>query len=323
VNEVPGPPHWIDSKRLEGERRRLPDSSFRRLFLNQWTASEDRLASEDDLAACVTLDGPQEPRAGVRYVIGLDIGLTSDATVATVCHAETITGSEHPRVVVDRIQAWKGSRVTPVQLSVVEEWVEEVSRRYGLARARFDPYQAIHLSQRLKKVGIPVGEFTFSAASVGKLAMTLLQLIREHALALPSDADLLDELRNVRLRESSPGVFRLDHDRNRHDDRAVALALAATWLVERPTPQPMRTSSPFHSSRLRATQTAPGPGTRHCECAHERTDSFHVFVDTGREQVASRTRPAIPGLARIAASSGLPRTTKTREERNGTEAQAR
>ena len=46
-------------------------------------------------------------------------------------------------------------------------------------------------------------------------ARLALQLIREHALALPDDPDLLDELRNVRLREASPGVFRLDHDRGR------------------------------------------------------------------------------------------------------------
>ena len=85
-------------------------------------------------------------------------------------------------------------------------------------------------------------EFTFTAATVGRLATTLLQLIREHALALPDDPDLIDELRNVRLRETSPGVYRLDHDRNRHDDRAVALALAASYLVSTATAQPIRVS---------------------------------------------------------------------------------
>jgi len=45
---------------------------------------------------------------------------------------------------------------------------------------------------------------------------------------------LLDELAHVRLRESSPGVYRLDHDSGRHDDRAVALALAVTTLLQDP-----------------------------------------------------------------------------------------
>lgn len=248
VHEVPGPAPWIDEKRLAGEKRRLPESLYRRLFLNEWTASDDRLADEGDLAACTVLDGPLEPKRGVQYVIGLDIGLKNDATVAAVCHAEKIPGAEHPRVVLDRMGYWKGSRLRPLQLSVVETWVEEVARRYGRARARFDPYQAIHLAQRLKARGISVQEFTFGPASVGKLATVLLQLIREHALALPDDPDLIDELRNVRVRESSPGVFRMDHDRGRHDDRAIALALAASLLVEKGTPRRMRTFSAFNSS---------------------------------------------------------------------------
>lgn len=50
---------------------------------------------------------------------------------------------------------------------------------------------------------------------------------------LPDDPELLEELSNVRLRETSPGVLRMDHDRDRHDDRAIALALAAHRLLER------------------------------------------------------------------------------------------
>lgn len=246
VNEVPGPSHWLDPERLEGERRRLPESSYRRLFLNEWAASEDRLADEDDLLACITIeDYPLDPRPGVRYVIGLDIGLKHDSTVAAVCHAEPVPGAEHPRVVLDRMHVWTPSRLRPVRLSVVETWVEEAARRYRGARVRFDPYQAVHLAQRLKRRGIPTEEFTFSQASVGKLATLLLQLVRDRSLALPDDAELIDELRNVRLREPSPGVYRLDHDRNRHDDRAVALALAASWLAERSPARRGRTASPF------------------------------------------------------------------------------
>ena len=148
----------------------------------------------------------------MRYVIGLDIGVKHDATVAAICHAEHVPGQEHPRVVLDRMQVWTPSRLRPVRLQVVEEWVEEAARRYNRARVRFDPYQALHIAQRLKRRGITVQEFTFSASSVGKLATTLLQLIRERSLALPDDPELLDELRNVRLKETSPGVFRLDHD---------------------------------------------------------------------------------------------------------------
>lgn len=39
----------------------------------------------------------------------------------------------------------------------------------------------------------------------------------------------------MRLRESSPSVFRLDHDSGRHDDQAVALALAVVTLLAEPS----------------------------------------------------------------------------------------
>jgi phage terminase large subunit-like protein len=261
VHEVPGPPHWIDAKRLEGERRRLPESSFRRLFLNEWTSSEDRLADEEDLAACVDDEAAHAvPKAGTRYVLAVDIGVKHDATAAIIAHAERIPGAEFPRVVVDRVQTWVPSRLRPVKLSVVEAWVEEYARRYR-APVRFDPSQALHMMQRLKRAGVRCQEFTFSASSVAKIAVTLLTVIREHALALPDDPDLLDELRNVRLRESSPGVYRLDHDRNRHDDRAVALALAASYLVERPTAiAPLRGLTSFSRREERARAAASRSG---------------------------------------------------------------
>ena len=87
--------------------------------------------------------------------------------------------------------------------------------------------------QRLRSRGIQVEEFTFSSASVGRLASTLHMLLRNRRLALPDDPELLEELANVRLRETSPGVLRMDHDPDKHDDRAIALALAAHRLLER------------------------------------------------------------------------------------------
>jgi phage FluMu gp28-like protein len=82
---------------------------------------------------------------------------------------------------------------------------------------------------------VEVQEFTFSSASVGRLASTLHLPLRNRNLRLPRDEELLDELANVRLRETSPGVLRMDHDPDRHDDRAIAVALAATALLQRPS----------------------------------------------------------------------------------------
>ena len=141
------------------------------------------------------------------------------------------------RVPLDRMQVWKGTAKRPVQLSEVEDWLLESAQFYRPLRVVFDPYQAVGLAQRLRQHGVAMEEFTFSQSSVGKLASTLHVAIREHQVALPDDPELLEELANVRLREVSTGVMRMDHDSDKHDDRAIALALAVEKLMTTNPPQ--------------------------------------------------------------------------------------
>lgn len=248
VHEVEGPPPWTPPERLAERRAAMAESRYRQLYENEWVEAEDRLTSRDDLVACVVLDGPLPPESGMQYVIGLDVGLKNDRTVAAVCHVDVERREWAERseqgwqqrstpvaatVVLDRMQTWHGRPGAPVELQRVEEWLAEASRTYRGARVVYDPFQAIGSMQRLRSRGIQVEEFTFSSSSVGRLASTLHMLLRNRRLALPDDPELLDELANVRLRETSPGVLRMDHDPDKHDDRAIALALAAHRLLER------------------------------------------------------------------------------------------
>ena len=121
-----------------------------------------------------------------------------------------------------------------MKLDDVETAVLEASHRYNRAEVRLDPWQAVGLGQRLSSKGVRIDEYAFGAQSVGRLASTLHMLLRDRRLLLFDDTELLDELANVRLRETSPGVLRMDHDPDRHDDRAIALSLAALALVENP-----------------------------------------------------------------------------------------
>jgi len=232
VSEVAGPLPWIDPAELEAQRPLLRDSEFARLHLNQWTQSEDRLVSAEDLQAAAVLDGTQAPQPGVRYVVTLDVGITNDACVAVVAHAERV--SDEPgaprRVIVDRIARWRGSKRRPVALSEVEQWIETASGEYNGAPVHADPYQAVGLLQRIKARGVRASEFTFTAQSVGRVANALHLALRNRLILLPDDEDLLAELGRVRLRESSPGAVRLDHDSGEHDDQAVCIGIAVAVL---------------------------------------------------------------------------------------------
>ena len=241
VHEIPGPLEWLSAEDLEEQRRLLLPSEYARRHDNLWTASEDRLASVDDLRECVTHDGPLPARDGTTYIAGLDLGVKRDSTVLAICHAEG--RGDDRRVVVDRVQAWTPTKTQPVDLAVVEEGVRTAAREYRHCRIVCDPWQALLLCRNLRATGVAVDEFAFSASSVGRIALNLFNLLRDRRIGLPDDPELLDELANVRLRQTSPGVVRLDHDSDRHDDRAVAVALAAYQLADRGPTGPSTTSA--------------------------------------------------------------------------------
>lgn len=227
VSEEHGPAPWQDPAELEEEKRRLPVSSWRRLFLNEWAAGEDRLLDHEDVRACVTVDGDQEWQPGLRYAVGVDLAIRNDRAVVATVHLVD------DRVVVDRLDVFKPSKGRDVDLEQVEGCVQARCEEYG-APAVFDPAMAWQMMTRLRRRGLRVVEFTFTAASNSARTLTLLRLVRERRLAIPDHADLVDELVNLRVRETSPGVYRHDHDPSRHDDIATAVSLGAQHLVTGP-----------------------------------------------------------------------------------------
>lgn len=232
VHEVEGPAPWITPADLAEQEALLLPSVYARLWLNRWTEPEDRVSTLSDIEACVAHDGPLGPTPGRRAVVGLDVGLTNDRTVVATCS----TARGEP-IRLDRLDVFQGRKDHKVDLQVVEDLVLECANRWR-ARVVLDPFQAVALAQRLRRKHVKVDEFTFTSASANKLAVGLFRLLKERRLDLPDDRDLIDELATVKLVERAPGVYRLDHEAGRHDDRAIALALAATAVADEPERRP-------------------------------------------------------------------------------------
>lgn len=230
VAETRGPAPWMSTEELESERRRLPASTFARLFENEWAQSEDRLFDPDDVRACALLAGGLDPTPGERYAIGVDLALRNDRAAVATCHAER-DGDERV-IVCDQLDVFTPSRGRDIDMRQVEDLVLARAMTYGRAAAVFDPAQAWQMMQSLRRRGLRVIEHTFSASSNSRRALALLQLVRERRLKIPDDPELIDELVNLRLVERAPGVYRHDHDVGKHDDRATALGLAALHLLE-------------------------------------------------------------------------------------------
>ena len=230
--ETPGPLPWLSPEDLDEQRSLLTASAYARLHENRWVAGEDRLTTPEQVRACIGHTGPVPPHRGVRYVHGLDVGLVNDRTVLTIAHRER--RDDAVVVVVDHQEVWQGSKERPVDLGDVEAYCRESLRTYP-GRLIFDPWQSVHLTQRLRSRGVSVEPFTFSSASVGRLALTLYRLLRDRLLDLPDDDDLTAELSSVVLRESQPGSYRIDTTGQGHDDRVISLALCAQRLASQGT----------------------------------------------------------------------------------------
>jgi hypothetical protein len=233
TSNVPGPSPWWSDADIEAAREQLLPAEFRRLILNEWAEADDSLATVDDVAACVGSFTVLEPRRGARYVMALDVGTRRDATALAVTHLEpSPTGR---RVVVDRVMRWTGSRLHPVSLSDVETALLAVWRNYGRPKLIYDRMQAEQLTERLRHAGVRCDEFVFSSAGVNRLARSLFGALRDRAILLPADDELVAELSAVRLVETGPGLVRLDHKSGQHDDMAVVCAMCTASFMDRPT----------------------------------------------------------------------------------------
>lgn len=247
VSEMPGPVPWQDEKDLTALRLELRPSEYERLVLNQWAEDEDRAISPDDYLAAaqqgtVTVEGRvttsrlHYPRAGVKYVCTVDIGIFVDATVVCIAHREPAV-QEDPngpqRVVVDLLKRWQGSKKSPVQLTQIEDFLAAETPSWNHAHVHADPDQFQGSLQRLQRRGIRADPWAFTSTSVGRVATALVTAFRTGQIHVPHSRELQEELVRLRLRDNVHGVTRLDHERGGHDDQAVCIGMATHILLGR------------------------------------------------------------------------------------------
>lgn len=249
TSEMPGPVPWQSPEDIAGLKRDLLPSEFERLVLNRWAESEDRAISPEDYEAAVQPSIPfgvapagltggghrlRFAQPSVEYIITVDIGIKNDSTVLTVSHKEPINSSiERPiyRLIVDHLERWTGSKKHHVQIDDVKNKIINLSSEYNNARVYADPYQFAGGVQALNLQGVVAIEWPFTATSVGQVATSLVQVFHNRQIYVPESYDLKEELLMVKLRESTPGVTRLFHDKDKHDDQAVAIGMAANLLI--------------------------------------------------------------------------------------------
>lgn len=238
---------WIDPEAIADTRKLLPPFEGDRLYGNLWIdpAAEADYLRKEEIAGCIALAAhlrlsPQYfGKPGIQnYVGAIDYGPRRDRTALCIVHLDLMN-----RVIVDRLDVWQGSPDSPTSIDRVEQWIETQHKKFHPVLWVVDPYQMEGTIQDMERKSIPVERFASrGGAGTYQLAQLLRALVVEARLLwYPGAGDLVlpdgkiesfaDELRYLRVKKMPYG-FRFDHLAQKHDDRAVAVTMAALRAIE-------------------------------------------------------------------------------------------
>lgn len=200
---------------IAGEERTLLPSEFKRLYLAEWATPEEALFDEDTIQKLFCLDASDIPHSGHRYIIGWDIGLTTDYTVgAPLClECGTVTS-------IVRTRGGDSSRMKQVIAETCAKWnnATGVIELNNQGQAIFD--ETCRLYKRLQ------GWWTDNESKREAVARTIAKA-RDGRLKLAAIPEMMNEFRTYRsLRSPTSLVWSFAAPEGMHDDIVTAVLIA-------------------------------------------------------------------------------------------------
>jgi hypothetical protein len=231
---------WMNRQKIDELRRMLPPLLARRVLGNEWVDEREDcgFVTWEEAKACEdgSLGREDRGRPGVTYAIGVDYAPVRDGTGLCVCHLD-----DEANVVLDRLDVMQGSAERRVPIQAVESWIDNARRDFPGATLVADPYSLESTLQSREGV-MDVVRFEPRAGKANyELAANLRSLIVNRRLRLYPEAGgvvkdgrlhtLVDELSELHV-EQRPAGWRIQHSASGHDDRTVAVGMAALHLCQ-------------------------------------------------------------------------------------------
>jgi hypothetical protein len=243
---------WMNREAVERMRKFLRPAEARRVIDNLWIdpSEESGFVTHSEVIACldptVSADSGK-PVSGVSYFAGIDYGPKRDRTALAILHRE-----EDNKIVIDRLDVIQGTPERPVRIEIVEKWIDTVA--LGLYRADLvvDPYQMEATIQkyehnhRVERFEARGGKSNYALAECLRslIVHRRLKFGPSHGMLVLADGrieSLADELSRLVLKPTAFG-YRIDTQAKTengqplfHDDRAVAVGMAALAALRDPT----------------------------------------------------------------------------------------
>lgn len=275
---------WVSETYLAQQRMRLPANVYQRLHENKWCQGENSFISREEVEACkdYALKPQLGGREGIKYYLAVDLGLTRDRTVLTICHKD----SESNLVYLDFIKTYSGSKKNPVLISDVESDILWANANFNIKKNIFDPWQMKGTAQKLRGK-IKVEEFTFTSSSIQKLSQNLYYLYHNQLIRQFPHKLLEEELLSLNAEEKSYG-WRIDHKSGGFSDHVVSIGMSSMYAVqdEKPTVGVLFTRSlsfdEYKSEKMRA-----------------ELEAGNVPVEVISEAVIIKEEPSYPTLSEL------------------------
>ena len=220
---------WITPEYLENQKLVLHPAEYQRMHECKWSSKESMFLTEEDIVKCINYS--LRPRLigdkNIHYFVSCDLGLVRDRTAVSVMHKDEQTG----KVILDNLRVWQGTHEDPVLIADIEEFILSCVKNFNVQSVIVDPYQLKGTVQKLKSMGKPIEEFTFSSSNIQKLSSNLYYLFHAGVIEIYDDKPLIKELLSVNAKQTSYG-WRIDHESGKHDDMVIAVGMAALNAIE-------------------------------------------------------------------------------------------
>lgn len=238
---------WMPPSRVEALARLLPKIEADRVLRNIWVdlAVASEFLDASDVDGCLEyIQTPHlRPLPGYQYTLAVDYAPYRDRTALCVVHQDW-----GGRIIVDRSVMLKGDPTAEpkirVQIADVEQWIDDMYKLYKPVALVFDEYQMEGTIQKQEAARRPAIRFEPRGGHGAKeLAMLLRELVALHKLRIPAEVNpanlegletLLEELKGITTKYTSLG-YRFENGRTgTHDDRVVAITMAAREALKHP-----------------------------------------------------------------------------------------
>jgi phage terminase large subunit-like protein len=194
---------WITPERLLEQRKLIPGKAYQRLWLNEWTMETGDALDMADIDACTVRREPvYGPLNEVEFVAGLDLGVKNDYSSLVVLGVHRQRG----KIMLARVLTWKPSDYGgQVKLEDVYQACLECNATYQLAGIMFDPWQALHMAERLTAAGCNMVQWNFNSKNLSTMATNLLDVFKNRTIELYHHDGLIHDLMRLSIVERPQG----------------------------------------------------------------------------------------------------------------------